>query len=302
MRIAVVTSVAWKSLPKRVKELQDLLSKHLPDKLEIIPILKDLGKIPTDKNGRVLGSWLKKNIKTEYDGACLLFERSQADNLKLGLKGHYFRDEDGYVEFWVCSKEKQSGGKFDKKRLDKFEHTFIHELAHGLYHWIGFSKTDDDTSARPNMDNTHYWDDKGKLEIAYKEIKGAWKKPTPPVSLPKSPLDGLVPKLKIAAEKLVETMASLGKPIRITEGFRSMERQAELYAQGRTKPGNIVTNAKPGQSRHNFGEAIDVVFKLTGYNAPQADWELLGATGEALGLSWGGRWKGFVDLPHFEVK
>lgn len=45
----------------------------------------------------------------------------------------------------------------------------------------------------------------------------------------------------------------------IYEGFRTNVRQAELYAQGRTKPGNIVTNAQAGQSFHNYGLAIDWV-------------------------------------------
>jgi len=45
----------------------------------------------------------------------------------------------------------------------------------------------------------------------------------------------------------------------IYEGFRSNERQDELYAQGRTTEGRIVTNALPGQSFHNYGRAIDWV-------------------------------------------
>jgi peptidoglycan L-alanyl-D-glutamate endopeptidase CwlK len=45
--------------------------------------------------------------------------------------------------------------------------------------------------------------------------------------------------------------------VRIVQGLRTIEEQNVLYAQGRTKPGNIVTNAKSGSSYHNYGLAID---------------------------------------------
>ena len=48
--------------------------------------------------------------------------------------------------------------------------------------------------------------------------------------------------------------------IRIVQGLRSIEEQNALYAQGRTKPGKIVTKAKGGQSYHNYGLAIDFAF------------------------------------------
>jgi peptidoglycan L-alanyl-D-glutamate endopeptidase CwlK len=47
-------------------------------------------------------------------------------------------------------------------------------------------------------------------------------------------------------------------PIVLTSGWRSPAEQDRLYAQGRTKPGKKVTNARGGASKHNFGKAIDV--------------------------------------------
>ena len=47
--------------------------------------------------------------------------------------------------------------------------------------------------------------------------------------------------------------------LRITDGYRSIQEQNTLYAQGRTTPGNIVTHARGGQSLHNYGNAFDVV-------------------------------------------
>ncbi len=50
--------------------------------------------------------------------------------------------------------------------------------------------------------------------------------------------------------------------IRVVEWYRTIERQNEIYAQGRTKPGDIVTNARGGSSYHNFGLAIDIAFVI----------------------------------------
>jgi peptidoglycan L-alanyl-D-glutamate endopeptidase CwlK len=50
-----------------------------------------------------------------------------------------------------------------------------------------------------------------------------------------------------------------GVTFEVLSGLRSYAQQAALFAQGRTKPGKIVTNARPGSSWHNYGLAIDVV-------------------------------------------
>jgi len=112
---------------------------------------------------------------------------------------------------------------------------------------------------------------------------------------------GLLPLVERKAKELVQSMNNIGLPIRITEGYRSPERQAELYAQGRTKPGAIVTNAKAGESYHNYGLAFDVVFIKQGYSATKEQWDTLGSIGERLGLEWGGRWTSFSDKPHFQL-
>jgi peptidoglycan L-alanyl-D-glutamate endopeptidase CwlK len=98
-------------------------------------------------------------------------------------------------------------------------------------------------------------------------------------------------------------------PFYMFEGLRSFERSDELYAQGRTKPGKIVTNAKGGDSIHNYGLAADYV--LDGdIDKPDIQWswenrngiyQSMGAVAEACGLVWGGRWKRFPDLPHVEM-
>jgi hypothetical protein len=86
-------------------------------------------------------------------------------------------------------------------------------------------------------------------------------------------------------------------------GFRSVEEQDGIYAQGRTAPGNRVTNARGGQSWHNYGMAVDVVFH-TANGQPSwdegMDWNALGALGTAQGLHWGGNWRN-PDRPHFQL-
>lgn len=109
----------------------------------------------------------------------------------------------------------------------------------------------------------------------------------------------LLPAVRRKRDELVSLCKKAGIPIRVTSGFRSIAEQDALYAQGRTKPGSIVTNAKGGQSLHNYGVAFDVCFASpTPY---VGDWELVGRLGESIGLEWGGRWTGLVDKPHFQL-
>jgi RHS repeat-associated protein len=89
--------------------------------------------------------------------------------------------------------------------------------------------------------------------------------------------------------------------LRITQGYRSIDEQNNLYEQGRTKPGNIVTQAKGGYSAHNFGLAIDIVPIENGNpNWNSENWDIIGRIGESRGLEWGGRWDNFTDKPHFQ--
>lgn len=103
---------------------------------------------------------------------------------------------------------------------------------------------------------------------------------------------------------IIEKAYSEGIYVLITDGYRSYAEQDELYAQGRTKPGSIVTNAKGGQSNHNFGIAVD--FCLTNkegtaaYWTVNADWKRVAAIAKSMGFEWGGDWTSFKDNPHLE--
>ena len=112
----------------------------------------------------------------------------------------------------------------------------------------------------------------------------------------------LNPKLQPIARKLIEEATGQGIHVKIICGNRTYEEQDDLYAQGRSKDGNIVTKARGGQSMHNFGTAFDIgIFSADGkkYLGESPDYKKVGKIGEMLGLEWGGDWK-FVDEPHFQ--
>lgn len=99
----------------------------------------------------------------------------------------------------------------------------------------------------------------------------------------------------------VECLKS-GIDILITSTYRDKESQDALYAQGRTEPGNIVTNAKGGQSFHNWRVAFDVVPLINGKPVWNDDtlWLSIGHIGKVCGLEWAGDWKKFTEKPHFQ--
>jgi peptidoglycan L-alanyl-D-glutamate endopeptidase CwlK len=113
----------------------------------------------------------------------------------------------------------------------------------------------------------------------------------------------LHPKLRGIASKFInEVEKRLGHRLRITDAFRTFTEQDKLYAQGRTTSGKIVTKVKGGGSYHNYGLAFDTYFtengKVTFKKAINSE---IAKIGKELGLSWGGDWSSFKDMPHFEL-
>ena len=115
-------------------------------------------------------------------------------------------------------------------------------------------------------------------------------------------LDDLNPMVKELAEKFIANCKVHGWDILIYSTFRDAEAQNAIYAQGRTLPGKIVTNAKGGQSFHNYRVAFDWVPTLHGkplWN-DEAAYLKCAEIGEALGLEWAGRWKSFKETAHLQ--
>ena len=123
-------------------------------------------------------------------------------------------------------------------------------------------------------------------------------------------LADLTPQAHALALAFLAEYQARGLPVLIYCTLRSHAEQAQLYAQGRSRPGPILTNAQPGQSRHNpnaHGQAS--AFDAVPVRDGQALWdnaaaiELMGTCGEAVGLQWAGRWRGALrERLHFQTK
>jgi peptidoglycan L-alanyl-D-glutamate endopeptidase CwlK len=132
-------------------------------------------------------------------------------------------------------------------------------------------------------------------------------------------IEKLTPTVRADARKIYAEIceALKGRAIcRFSHTFRSNAEQDALYAIGRTKAGKIVTNAKGGNSYHNYGMAIDIVllvdkdkngsFESASWETNvdfdgdgRADWREIVDIFKRYGWEWGGDWK-FSDKPHFQ--
>ncbi len=117
-------------------------------------------------------------------------------------------------------------------------------------------------------------------------------------------LNGLQPETRDRAYRLFDRAEREGLGICIVSGLRTYAEQRALYAQGRTKPGKIVTNAEPGESYHNFGLAFDFAVMKGGslvWNPEHPDWKAFVRLGKEAGFAWGGDWTSFRDYPHLHL-
>ena len=123
-------------------------------------------------------------------------------------------------------------------------------------------------------------------------------------------LTDLHPQMQPMVTRFLANARAAGIDLLVTCTYRSNEEQAALYAIGRTKPGRIVTNARPGRSTHNntlngkpAALAVDVVPLRDGkpvWSASDPVWKRVGEIGEKVGLEWAGRWTTFREFPHFQ--
>jgi peptidoglycan LD-endopeptidase CwlK len=113
------------------------------------------------------------------------------------------------------------------------------------------------------------------------------------------------PVLAARIQAVASSLAAQGITIIVVQGLRTVEEQDALYAQGRTSPGKIVTNAKGGQSWHNFGLAVDCAPEnpdnSIDWNASHPQWKAMEAAGVKMGLVSGANWVRIADAPHFQM-
>jgi peptidoglycan L-alanyl-D-glutamate endopeptidase CwlK len=116
------------------------------------------------------------------------------------------------------------------------------------------------------------------------------------------------PVLRAALARVYAGMAAWGHPMAPCETERSVERQRELWAQGRTKPGPVVTwvdGSDPSKSKHliqpdGYCHAVDSYFTTGPAFGEAQPWAVYGAMCEAEGLTWGGTWRK-ADKPHVQI-
>ncbi len=110
----------------------------------------------------------------------------------------------------------------------------------------------------------------------------------------------LIPEMQELYTLFCEAMEHEGLRFICTCTRRTQAEQDNLFAQGRSKPGRIVTWTR--HSLHVEGEAFDIAMLKNGEVTWDAkDYEKAGVVGESVGLTWGGRFS-HPDRPHFELK
>lgn len=113
----------------------------------------------------------------------------------------------------------------------------------------------------------------------------------------------LQPEIREKCRALIGLARAAGVEIQILDTLRTTDEQNALWAKGRTEPGPKVTNARAGESYHNYGMAFDFVVVING----RLTWEPIdlyrrvGYIAESLGLTWGGRWS-FKDWGHCQLE
>jgi peptidoglycan LD-endopeptidase CwlK len=116
-------------------------------------------------------------------------------------------------------------------------------------------------------------------------------------------LNDLLPQVKARVEAFIAACKNAGIDILVTSTYRDAESQNVLFAQGRDTPGKIVTNARGGESFHNFRCAVDIVPLVNGkpdWDGSHAVWKEVGRLGKESGLEWAGEWVHFKELAHFQ--
>lgn len=304
------STLQWKSLPNYLAQIKSALNsgEHADWTVEI----EYIAAIPKVTDKRIDHQWLLKLFAPfytkGYDMVGLHLSRKEwvAYGLEASLRGANPKTDDQLGDFYFWADEDSM-----RRGLPQFVQTCLHEASHEYYVDVKFP---DQTHAfhDANQDiaplfTTFDWSlFQGKRQLLKKKVSLLQTifdltRKLKALQTPKLPLNDLQPLVKRQAKAIIDDMAMLGHEVRITEGYRTKERQEALYAQGRTTPGRIVTNARAGESLHNYGVAVDFVFRKDGYDASKELWETLGAIGEQHGFRWGGRWQEFIDRPHFEL-
>ncbi len=307
------TLLKWKSLPAKLKACDAAIATGKNADFEPIAV-EYFHTRPIVIGGKIDHDWLETlkapYFRAGYDIIGLHMSEKQWDDwgVKPTMAGANLNSSSELEAFYFSADENTR-----HRRFNRFVQVLIHELCHGYFDHTGekdithaWRDTHGDITGLPALfDWSLYQPERMALKTELAKTRFSV------LNYVQDILTGIFeerrqssrfqPLVGRTAQELVSRMKAAGHPIRVTSTYRSSEEQAMLYAQGRTMPGNIVTNAKAGESFHCYGVAFDVVFRNEGYDASDKLWEQLGSEGKALGLEWGGDWKN-PDRPHFAQK
>lgn len=291
MKILLNTTEDWKEISQAVTDAEDYLARF--------DINITLNKIDFDVSKEeiyeTLPSWDWLKLKfTKSIKALVIYVLGESNKIndEFDVYGLVCDKKKALEDTSLYGQHTKYNGKhcieiYAKKTTKKYwgfkytSYNLIHELLHAIALDLG------------KKDTLHeYLKDNKNLDAYLDYLKPE----------PAEITEDLLPLVKKKMEALFILAKVIGLDLRMTSGYRSFAEQDELYAQGRTKPGNIVTNAKGGESLHNYGVAFDIVDRKKGYNLSDNQWKALGIFWKRLGGEWGGDWTGigFSDKPHFQ--
>jgi peptidoglycan LD-endopeptidase CwlK len=117
-------------------------------------------------------------------------------------------------------------------------------------------------------------------------------------------LSHLHPKVEAMARAALGECAAAGIDVLVTCTYRSGAEQDALFAKGRNGvPGPKVTNARAGQSLHQYRVALDIVIMVHGkpdWSGRDSGWMKAAAILKKHGFEWGYDWPKFKEMPHFQ--
>lgn len=131
--------------------------------------------------------------------------------------------------------------------------------------------------------------------------------------MPSRDINQLSPVLQVLCARFLQKCKDANINAFVTQTYRSVEEQNADYAQGRTTPGRIITDARGGQSPHNCADsngmpcakAFDFAIKnedgALNWDASSDPWQTAIRIGLSLGLVSGSKWHSIKDNPHLEL-
>lgn len=287
----------WRRFDDRLVKLQNYLTDRYKGIYGSVTISYEVVTLPSltlNKEGVYNKADILKITKpyhTKYDAVGVVFPYNGEK-----YAGNYYPntgDGEYKMDFYIKANEQGRS----------FEEYVEHEMAHAVALDLGLTGQGTNLGFVTGADNTHYYFYGKNKDGFYKEVQAQWKKKSSVLMqmLQASsklleqligkkkidkPVNDLLPEVKEKMERLIKICELMDMPIRVTSGFRSVEEQNKLYAQGRTTSGKIVTNAKGGQSMHNYGIAFDYCFN-TGVAFPPSQserWNKVNRIAQLLGF------------------